>query len=196
MFDHLSTIYHSFPGRITAETFKKQILAVVEVWEDWIVFPPDFTTELRVRLEGGEAAIGQTKAVQKVVQATGDVPKEVINKFKTSSFQPATAAAMEPAIATVTEDGGAFYDIDGDPVDLDGEPVDLDGEHVDLDSEPADLDGEPVDLDDEPINLDGENVDLDGEPLDGESSASRRPESKPVQTADSDRDGTPMDESD
>ena len=52
VFDHLSTIYHSFPGRITAETFKKQITAVVDVWEDWIVFPPEFTAGLRGRLEG------------------------------------------------------------------------------------------------------------------------------------------------
>jgi len=194
VFDHLSAIYHSFPGRITAETYKKQILAVVEVWEDWIVFPPDFTTELRVRLDGGEGAVvGQTKAVHRVIQATEDAPKEVVSRFKTSSFQPATAPAMEPVVAAAEDvNGGASSDIDGDPVDLDGDPVDLDGE--DLDGVPVDLDGEPVDLDGEPVDLDGD--DLDGEPFDSEPLARRRPPSKPAQTVGSDRDGTPMDESD
>jgi U2-associated protein SR140 len=51
VFDHMSTIYHSFPGRITAETFKKQILGIVEIWEDWIVFSP------RVH-KGAEGPIG------------------------------------------------------------------------------------------------------------------------------------------
>ena len=195
VFDHLSTIYHSFPGRITAETFKKQILAVVEVWEDWIVFPPDFNAELRVRLEGGEAAVGHMKEVQNVVQATEDAPKEVVSKFKTRAFQPATSTAMEHGVADVTEDvnGEALDEVDGEPVDLDGEPVYLDGEYADLDGEPVDLDGEPVNLDDTSADLDGEPVDLDGEPFDGESLAGA---SISMQPAGNDRDGTPMDESD
>ncbi|KAF9010504.1 hypothetical protein BDQ17DRAFT_1387745 [Cyathus striatus] len=171
VFDHLATIYHSFPGRITAETFKKQITTVVDIWEDWIVFPPDFTTELRQRLEGAVVAT-------EVKHDDSTTPQSIANqsqtsKFKTSSFKPATVEThMEPANVSDGEPMDVS-DVDGEPVDdVDGVPVDdLDGEPVDdLDGEPADdLDGVPVDnLDGEPIkeNLDGDPVDdLDGVPI-------------------------------
>ena len=32
--------------------FKKQIVAVLDIWEDWIVFPPDFIASLKSRLDG------------------------------------------------------------------------------------------------------------------------------------------------
>ncbi|KAG8813919.1 hypothetical protein FRC17_001377, partial [Serendipita sp. 399] len=36
VFDHLSTIYHAFGGRMTAEVFKRQVVAVIAVWDDRI----------------------------------------------------------------------------------------------------------------------------------------------------------------
>ena len=74
VFDHLSTIYHSFPGRITAETFKKQITAVVDIWEDWIVFPPDFTAELRQRLEGAALKQEAPSEAQESVEVEESTP--------------------------------------------------------------------------------------------------------------------------
>lgn len=165
VFDHLSTIYHSFPGRITAETFKKQILNIVEIWEDWIVFSPDYTMELRSRLDG---TVGQQDEERRqddmdTVEAEEDAP-DYSSRFKASSFRPATA-----------EEIGAMdmgSDVDGEPVedDVDGEPIgDLDGEPMggeDLDGEPMggeDLDGEPMAVED----VDGEAMeeDIDGAPL-------------------------------
>lgn len=162
VFDHMSTIYHSFPGRITAETFKKQILAIVEIWEDWIVFTPEFTKELRDRLDGKEDAGKKTAegSEEDVKNEEGHAETKVYgSKFKASSFKPAT----EEAEAEAPEEKDGEY-IDGKPAmdDLDGEPLgggDMDGEP--LDGEP--LDGEPLrdeDVDGEPMH-----EDLDGDPM-------------------------------
>lgn len=166
VFDHLSTIYHSFPGRITAETFKKQILAVVDVWEDWIVFSAEFTKELRERLEGNTAVSDEAKEEEEEEQTTVEA-SDFTSKFKPSSFKPATAPAApeeddpdgEPMDVGSDVDGVALDDMDGDPMveDVDGVPLDgMDGEPLDdLDGAPmdgADVDGEPMD-------------DIDGAPL-------------------------------
>jgi U2-associated protein SR140 len=151
---------------MTAEIFKKQILSVVEVWEDWLVFPLEFTQELRMRLEGGAEAGLPEQADMPLVAEDETTSKDITNassRFKTSSFKPAT----EPE----EEDGGVRGAGSGDTErvttdDIDGELVDgeeIDGMPLDGDIAPREpLDGEP--LDGEP--LDGEP--LDGEPLDGE----------------------------
>ena len=172
VFDHMSTIYHSFPGRITAETFKKQILGVVEIWEDWIVFSPEFTKELRDRLDGKEDAGKEiTEGTEGSVENEGGQTEMKVyeSKFKASSFKPATE---EVEMEGPGEKGGE--DIDGEPVmdDMDGEP--LDG--GDMDGVPMDdVDGEP--LDGEVLGPESQDEDLDGEPM-----------------KDGDLDGEPMDE--
>ena len=151
VFDHLSTIYQSFPGRITAETFKKQIIAVVEVWENWIVFPADFTTELRARLDGGATGLAQSRSTVEEEPVQHEAPVDFSARFKTSSFRPAAEG----------ESGADENDNNGDD-DLDGEVMDdVDGEPVDLDADP--VDGEPIPDDGD---IDGEPVDLDGAPMD------------------------------
>jgi len=170
VFDHMSTIYHSFPGRITAETFKKQILSIVEIWEDWIVFSPEFTKELRDRLDGKEdAGKKETEEAEGSGKDEGaqTETKAYESKFKASSFKPATEEAQVRALGEKVEedidgesamddvDGVVMDDVDGEP--LDGEP--LDGEPLqggDLDGEPMgdeDLDGEPMDEDFDGIQI-------------------------------------------
>lgn len=169
VFDHLSTIYHSFPGRITAETFKKQITSIVDIWEDWIVFPPDFTAELRGRLEG--ATVKDTEPEQaETVSEVKDTSPTFTSKFKASSFKP--AASVEETAPVVDDDDGEPMDegsdVDGIPVDdVDGDPIGVDG-----DGEPMeDVDGAPMeDVDGEPLpaaDVDGDPMDddLDGAPL-------------------------------
>ena len=176
VFDHLANIYHSFPGRITADMFKKQITTVVDIWEDWIVFSPDFTSQLRRRLEGAKALEENVDQEEPAVQTTN---KGLVSRFKSSTFQ----LAAEPSASTYdngdpmdvsSEDGdkGLGVDIGGDPVnDIDGELIgeDLDGEPIgeDVDGEPIaeDVDGEPIaeDVDGEPL---GDDVDIDGIPVD------------------------------
>ncbi|KDQ21589.1 hypothetical protein BOTBODRAFT_123385 [Botryobasidium botryosum FD-172 SS1] len=178
VFDHLSTIYQSFPGRITAETFKKQILAVVEVWEAWIVFTPDFTNELRARLDGltGKPAEQETEAID---DKQSNAAPSVAAKFKASSFMPASDPMPATGFIPLAEpkddvDGMAVDDVDGEPIDgeptgegdsLDGDPIDgdpINGDPMDGDSVDGDpIDGEPVD------DVDGQSVDMD-EDVDGE----------------------------
>ncbi|KAJ7497522.1 hypothetical protein FB451DRAFT_1211768 [Mycena latifolia] len=170
VFDHLANIYHSFPGRITAETFKKQITAVVDIWEDWIVFPPDFTSELRTRLEGATAE-EEEKSQEKVEVVT--TPTVAPSRFKTSTFQAADPVDIAPSADL---DGEVVDDVDGDPVDVDGEQMDdVDGDPVD-----DDVDGVPMD------DVDGVPMDddLDGAPLDDVDGA----------PLDDDVDGVPLDE--
>ncbi|TFK44403.1 hypothetical protein BDQ12DRAFT_672925 [Crucibulum laeve] len=178
VFDHLANIYHSFPGRITAETFKKQITTVVDIWEDWIVFPPDFTAELRQRLEGAAVAPEEEKPLEKA-ESHSDTAEKHASRFKASSFQPATEAVVnahnssdgEPMDVSDAEDEGIkvdgepIDDVDGVPVDdVDGVPIDdVDGVLVD------DVDGMPVDdVDGIPIDdMDGVPIDdVDGDPVD------------------------------
>ena len=160
---------------MTAEIFKKQILSVVEVWEDWLVFPLDFTQELRTRLEGDVEASVLEQAEMPQAAEDKTPPKGVVmasSKFKTLSFKP----AAEPEDGAHGAERAATDDIDGEPVDgedLDGMPLDGDVVNAEpLDGEP--FDGEPLDgelLDGEPLDggpLDGEP--LYGEPLDGQPS--------------------------
>ncbi|KAH8828231.1 hypothetical protein DL96DRAFT_1798159 [Flagelloscypha sp. PMI_526] len=169
VFDHLSVIYHSFPGRMAAGYFKSQIMSVVEVWEDWIVFPPDFTLSLKMRLDGGQLPHeGSDEHEMEIEVPTQEAtPAPAASRFKTSSFQ----LAVDPS--TIVDNSG---DVDGAPMEIDDA---LDGEALDgeaLDGE--DLDGEALDgeaLDGEALDgeaLDGEGLDgeaLDGEPWNGES---------------------------
>ena len=163
VFDHFSTIYHSFPGRITAETFKSQITTVLDIWEDWIVFPPEFTLQLRQRIEG------QVQEEAPKVEETPVVVEEYtpapVSRFKTSSFKPAEESTEHFKTASQDDGGEAPMDeesdIDGVPLgDVDGEPLD------DADGEPMDdIDGAPLDDD-----IDGAPMedDIDGAPLDNE----------------------------
>ncbi|KAK7053479.1 hypothetical protein VNI00_004105 [Paramarasmius palmivorus] len=186
VFDHMANIYHSFPGRITAETFKKQITAIIDIWEDWIVFSPDFTAELRERLEGMEVE-GQAETEKGL---TEEKPLNYASRFKASSFQKADdhAHAVEatPVQREEDVDGTPIADLDGEPLkeDLDGEPLDdVDGAPLDEDVDGVpmdDVDGKPIDDD-----IDGAPIDdIDGAPL--EEAQSSRQERDDV-------DGEPMD---
>ncbi|KAI0775702.1 hypothetical protein BD413DRAFT_602894 [Trametes elegans] len=212
VFDHLSTIYHSFPGRITAETFKKQITAVVDIWEDWIVFPPDFTAELRHRLEG--AALSQERrAEEPAAVEVQEAAPSFTSKFKSSTFKPAELVADEAARVEDDDgepmdegsdvDGKPIDDVDGDPLDadVDGVPVDnADGEPMeDVDGVPdEDVDGVPVgDVDGVPMeDVDGEPLadDVDGAPIPAGPSADIDVDGEPIQSADANVDGDPMDD--
>ncbi|CAG8597345.1 6030_t:CDS:10 [Paraglomus occultum] len=46
IFEHLNEIYRSISGRLKAETFRRQIITVLTVWENWIVFPQPYIESL------------------------------------------------------------------------------------------------------------------------------------------------------
>ncbi|KAF9222577.1 hypothetical protein BS17DRAFT_783065 [Gyrodon lividus] len=164
VFDHFATIYHSFPGRITAETFKKQIIAVVDIWEDWIVFSPEFTSELRARLDGTAHAELKGSKEDEDSGTTSEAQSAYASRFKAKSFQP----AQEPA-ASAPLDAHKDEDLDGAPIeemDVDGLPFkDVDGVALD-----EDVDGVPLDEDVDGAPLEGsdpgvDDTDVDGEPM-------------------------------
>jgi U2-associated protein SR140 len=160
VFDHMANIYHSFPGRITADIFKKQITSVVDVWDDWIVFPPDFTTMLRKRLEGSSASMElEVHRTPDTIATETKVPYS--SRFKTSVFREASVPSGDNDV-----DGEPMDEIDGQPIDggLDGVPVETD----DLYSGPPneDIDGEPMEDDVDGMPMSNRNEDdLDGEPM-------------------------------
>jgi len=176
VFDHFSTIYHSFPGRITAETFKSQITSVIDIWEDWIVFPPDFTLQMRRRIEGQvQEEVPVVEEAPVVVEEPTPTP---VSRFKTS-FKPADEP-VEPKTTAIQDDGGGTpmdteSDVDGQPLDdIDGEPLEnIDGEPMeDIDGAPLDddIDGAPLedDIDGAPLDddIDGAPMgDVDAEPM-------------------------------
>ncbi|KAI0266790.1 hypothetical protein BC834DRAFT_873532 [Gloeopeniophorella convolvens] len=180
VFDHFSTIYHSFPGRITAETFKNQITTVIDIWEDWIVFPPEFTLHLRRRIEGQVQE--EAPKIEEVPVVVEERPPTPVSRFKTSSFRPAEELQENPKGATSQDDDGEApmdeeSDVDGKPMDdVDGEPMDdVDGAPMDdIDGAPMgddDIDGAPLDedIDGAPLDEDVDGApmdDVDGEPMD------------------------------
>ena len=153
VFDHLSSIYHSFPGRITAETFKKQIMAVVTVWEDWIVFSPDFIETLKLRLEGITETSKNDAGKGSTSQTGNGGGTTVSSKFKVSSFKP----AMEPVAKASTSQPEGAGEADMDMDDSDKEPEDDDD----------DIDGVPIDLDNITMGgvMDDDDDDIDGVPI-------------------------------
>ncbi|KAG8869981.1 hypothetical protein FRC20_000529 [Serendipita sp. 405] len=166
VFDHLSTIYHSFGGRMTAETFKRQVVAVIAVWDDRIVFPPEQTSIWKDRLDGKEAVKEDTTRGVEKEQALPVFP--TVSKFK-SAFKPLTdpdgEQDMDLEDDSITASGDDDNNAVDPPEDIDGAPIqdeEIDGEVLeDIDGAPIDdIDGAPLD-----DNLDGEPLDFDGEPL-------------------------------
>lgn len=154
VFDHMANIYHSFPGRITADVFKKQITSVVDIWDDWIVFPPDFTLMLRKRLEGSsthdEPGFNMVEAEQ---ERPAKAQPAYASRFKTSAFKSTMAPSETPA--------------DMPREELDGEPLDDAPMNDDVDGQPLDedLDGEPMEDDEDGVPM-VEDDDIDGAPMD------------------------------
>lgn len=161
-FDHFATIYHSFPGRITAETFKKQITSVVDIWEDWIVFSPEFTWELRARLDSTTYTEAKPSKPDDDTDLMEKVEAEYTSKFKAKSFQPAqdpTALVIAPQMVPADDKED---DVDGAPIgamDVDGVPLEEDVDGIPLEE---DLDGVPLMEDVGGASLDG---DIDGVPI-------------------------------
>ncbi|RSH95364.1 hypothetical protein EHS25_000451 [Saitozyma podzolica] len=163
IFAHLSVVYQSllaYSGRISADIFRQQVGAVLEIWERWIVFTQDVGEHLRglldgsLKLETEEEKAAKKAAAESAVQLDEAKREEEPSKFKTSgfksSFKPMGATSTAPPAPSPANDH-----VDGEPIQVDNE--DLDGEVID------DVDGEAMDED-----LDGEAIDED---VDGEAMA-------------------------
>ncbi|WWD06619.1 hypothetical protein V865_004712 [Kwoniella europaea PYCC6329] len=127
VFSHLSTVYQSllaYSGKISADVFRGQVAAVLEIWERWIVFNSETAEYLRGLLDGTKtlAAPKDAKAIQeeKEKQARAEEKKteeqEDSGRFKTSgfksSFKPISATPILPAKNGDDLDGEAMEDVD------------------------------------------------------------------------------------
>ena len=143
VFTHMGEIYKSFPGRMKAEIFRKQIMSVVQVWENWLVFTPTVLADLEKRLstsdESSEAPREHSESEQP------DTAEATEKKGTPPTFRALPKKAGFSAIKTgVTDEMHAVEEPDLDGEEILSRPV----EHDD------DVDGEP---------MDGE--DIDGAPL-------------------------------
>ncbi len=142
VFEHLADVHRSlvaYSGRIGAEAFRAQCSFVVDIWENWIAFPPQ-ATELMKAILNGASAGGKDRKQQNTPAQVEDVSRQdsttlPADKFKKggefkASFKPLAAAA--PVSAEPVED------LDGETMDLDGEEMDLDGAAMD------DIDGQAM----------------------------------------------------
>ncbi|OCF31376.1 U2-associated protein SR140 [Kwoniella heveanensis BCC8398] len=147
VFAHLSTVYQSllaYSGKISADVFKAQVAAVLDIWERWIVFNSESAEYLRGLLDGTQSlappvdplAVAKAENESRAVKLESN---EDESRFKTSGFK----SSFKPIAAASTAQQS------GD--DLDGEPIggDIDGEAMDMDD---DLDGEAME------DLDGEEM--------------------------------------
>lgn len=158
VFTHLGDIHRSFPGRMKAETFRKQIMSVVAVWEAWLVFTPTVTQDLAKRLENGSEGIersGSQEQESRESPAASAATNKLseIGESRTSNatakagFKPTGFAAIKtaPIGASGAEQAEDEEDLDGEAMDLGAtstaaEADDIDGEAIDGD----DIDGAPL----------------------------------------------------
>jgi len=147
VFDHLHDIYASFDGRIKADNFRRQVMAVTSVWETWMVFN-NANVEAWVKTFLGREERedqGQEEEVQEVVQQ----PVEQKGRWKSvteTSGKDVSELAGVGATPSPAEEEVEDEDIDGEPMEeenVDGEEMD----NEDLNGE--DVDGEPMGDDEE-----------------------------------------------
>lgn len=136
VFTHLGEIYKSFPGRMKAEVFRKQILAIMQVWEQWLVFNPSVLVDLEKRLSTGEDGVERQERVEPVETTGASTPGT-----EESVRRPATGFTVVKTAQTdeVKEAAASLDDIDGEEMasiplqaggeDVDGDPID--GEDID-----------------------------------------------------------------
>lgn len=162
MFEHLHVIYTGFDGRIKADNFRRQIMAVTTVWESWMVFN-NHNVEAWVQTFLGRVETDKQEIVELVEQVV-EKPVEKKSRWKSvaetsgkeavdvESFAPVSLNALDEDIDVIqVEDveGESMKDVDGLPIDedVDGEPMD----DVDVDGLPMDdedVDGVPMDEED------------------------------------------------
>ena len=157
VFEYLHTIYTSFDGRIKADNFRRQVMAVTSVWETWMIFN-NSNVEGWVKTFLGQVG-GDEEMMETNVEEVVEQPIEKKGRWS-SVLDTSGKAAQITDVENVEEEVG-----ERDDEDVDGMPM----EEEDVDGEPMeeeDVDGEPMeeeDVDGQPMDDDG----LDGMPMEG-----------------------------
>lgn len=151
VFTHLGEVHKSFPGRMKAETFRKQIMTVIQVWEAWLVFTPSVLQDLEKRLSTGDESIpgqrehsGSAEVEAQQGKRTSGPSAPSTSTSGTSGFKAISGFSAVKAAPTEETSPATMEE------DLDGEDIDV----AEMPSQADNLDGDPMDGDD-----------LDGAPL-------------------------------
>jgi len=182
VFNHLHSIYASFDGRIKADNFRRQVMAVTSVWEQWLVFN-NTNVEGWIKTFLGRVEEDRQSKEEEVEEKVVEKPVEKKGKWKSVTAKTEVESVVPPGETSLplnAPDDSEIEDVDGKTVeedDVDGKPME---EEEDVDGEPMeqeDVDGEPMEEEDvDGVPMD-DDEDVDGEPMEEE-----------------DIDGLPMDE--
>jgi U2-associated protein SR140 len=157
VFSHLHDIYASFDGRIKADNFRRQIMAVTSVWETWMVFN-NSNVEAWIKTFLGRVDEEERTSEEPVEQVV-EKPVEKKGRWKSVAETSGKEITAVPLIST----DDAEEDVDGDEMgeEVDGMPMEEDVDGMPLEEE--DVDGEPMDddIDGQPM----EEEDVDGTPM-------------------------------
>ena len=150
VFNHLHTIYASFDGRIKADNFRRQVMAVTSVWEQWLVFN-NANVEAWIKTFLGRVEEDRENKEEKAEEEVVEAPVERKGKWKSVSAKTAESIVRrQPAAEPLNAPDDSEDDIDGNRIE---DEEDVDGKEME---EEEDVDGEPM----------GEDEDVDGVPMD------------------------------
>jgi U2-associated protein SR140 len=191
VFEHLHTIYAAFDGRIKADQFRRQVMAVTTVWEAWMVFNNHNVEAWNKTFLG---RVEEKREAEEIVLRVVEMPVEKKRRWKSVAEtsgkesielkKEMTEVGGFTAVPLNSGDGGG--DVHGKEMvsNFDGKPMQ---ENVDTESM-DDVDGKPMD-DDEDVDGIPMDEDVDGIPMDEDTDVDGV-----AMEEDEDVDGVPMDE--
>jgi U2-associated protein SR140 len=162
VFSHLHTIYTSFDGRIKADNFRRQIMAITSVWESWMVFN-NSNVEAWIKVFLGRGREAEERASEAPVEEVVEKPVEKKSKWKSVVETSGKEAEVVPMSRFTSIPLNSPDDSD-DEEDVDGEEMEEDADGMPMEEE--DVDGQPMedeDVDGEP--MEDEDEDVDGLPM-------------------------------
>lgn len=146
VFEHLYEVGQSFDGRLRAEKFWSQIIKVLDIWKQWIIFPEHRIQKWydicrrTVKMEASKAEV-EDKHRKQESQKSEDGASSSSKRFKTAGWKTVGAEDSRDSSENETVENVPFRSENEDEFKNDADSID--GEPIELDK----LDGEPVDLD-------------------------------------------------
>jgi U2-associated protein SR140 len=162
VFSHLHTIYTSFDGRIKADNFRQQIMAITSVWETWMVFN-NSNVEAWIKIFLGRGRETEERKSETPVEEIVEKPVEKKSKWKSVVETSGKEAEVAPMSRFTSIPLNSPDDSD-DEEDVDGEEMEEDVDGMPMEEEEEDVDGQPMEEDED---VDGEPMEDDDEDVDG-----------------------------
>ncbi|TPX53909.1 hypothetical protein SeMB42_g00539 [Synchytrium endobioticum] len=136
VFEHLATVWQSIAARLRAEQMRRALMAVLMVWETWLIFPSDYIQGLRTKFsesrsetlaqdlrhqrESEAGAYGLDESFDESKVFVGDTPPKSSNVNAYGAAFVAPVAPLPDSTNNVSNDTTVGADIDED---VDGIPL-------------------------------------------------------------------------